>query len=74
MLVITRLKNLMKCLTNAKVGPELIESLGKGSKILLLCIKMVNLADAAVATNELCDKMVKTAAKTLGRHGMLSYS
>lgn len=52
-------------LANAKVGPELIESLGKGMKNLASSAeKMGNLSDAAVATNEYATN-VKTAAKTL---------
>ncbi len=52
-------------LANAKVGPELIESLGKGMQNLASSAeKMGNLADAAVATNEYATN-VKTAAKTL---------
>lgn len=52
-------------LTNAKVGPELIESLGKGMQNLATSAeKMGNLSDAAVATNEYATN-VKSAAKTL---------
>ncbi len=52
-------------LANAKVGPELIESLGKGMQNLATSAeKMGNLADAAVATNEYATN-VKSAAKTL---------
>jgi len=52
-------------LSNAKIGPELIESLGKGMQNLASSAeKMGNLADAAVATNEYATS-VKTAAKTL---------
>ncbi|NVK49243.1 MAG: gliding motility protein GldL [Cyclobacteriaceae bacterium] len=52
-------------LSKAKVGPELIESLGKGMQNLASSAeKMGNLADAAVATNEYATN-VKTAAKTL---------
>ncbi|WP_026953063.1 type IX secretion system motor protein PorL/GldL [Algoriphagus mannitolivorans] len=52
-------------LSKAKVGPELIESLGKGMQNLATSAqKMGNLADAAVATNEYATN-VKTAAKTL---------
>jgi gliding motility-associated protein GldL len=52
-------------LANAKVGPELIESLGKGMKNLASSAeKMGNLSDAAVATNEYATN-VKSAAKTL---------
>ena len=52
-------------LSKAKVGPELIESLGKGMQNLATSAqKMGDLADAAVATNEYATN-VKTAAKTL---------
>ncbi|GMQ27927.1 gliding motility protein GldL [Algoriphagus confluentis] len=52
-------------LSKAKIGPELIESLGKGmSNLANSAEKMGNLADAAVATNEYATN-VKTAAKTL---------
>ncbi|TFV96071.1 gliding motility protein GldL [Algoriphagus kandeliae] len=52
-------------LSKAKVGPELIESLGKGMQNLASSAeKMGNLADAAVATNEYATN-VKSAAKTL---------
>lgn len=52
-------------LSKAKVGPELIESLGKGMQNLATSAqKMGNLSDAAVATNEYATN-VKTAAKTL---------
>lgn len=52
-------------LAKAKVGPELIESLGKGMQNLASSAeKMGNLSDAAVATNEYAAN-VKTAAKTL---------
>lgn len=52
-------------LANAKIGPELIESLGKGMKNLATSAeKMGNLSDAAVATNEYATN-VKSAAKTL---------
>ncbi len=52
-------------LANAKVGPALIESLGKGMQNLATSAeKMGNLADAAVATNEYATN-VKSAAKTL---------
>ncbi|MGM0946890.1 MAG: gliding motility protein GldL [Bacteroidota bacterium] len=52
-------------LAKAKVGPELIESLGKGMQNLATSAeKMGNLADAAVATNEYATN-VKSAAKTL---------
>ncbi|MBS4073410.1 gliding motility protein GldL [Algoriphagus aquatilis] len=52
-------------LTKAKIGPELIESLGKGMQNLAVSAeKMGNLSDAAVATNEYATN-VKSAAKTL---------
>lgn len=52
-------------LEKAKIGPDLIESLGKGMKNLASSAeKMGNLADAAVATNEYASN-VKSAAKTL---------
>lgn len=52
-------------LANAKIGPELIDSLGKGMQNLASSAeKMGNLADAAVATNEYANN-VKSAAKTL---------
>ncbi len=58
-------QKLDEMLANAKVGPELIESLGKGMKNLASSAeKMGNLSDAAVATNEYATN-VKSAAKTL---------
>jgi gliding motility-associated protein GldL len=52
-------------LSNAKIGPELIESLGKGIQNLASSTeKMGNLADAAVATNEYAQN-VKVASKSL---------
>lgn len=52
-------------LSNAKVGPELIESLGKGMQNLATSAQnMGNLSDAALATNEYATN-VKSAAKTL---------
>jgi len=58
-------QKLDEMLANAKVGPELIESLGKGMQNLASSAeKMGNLADAAVATNEYATN-VKSAAKTL---------
>jgi gliding motility-associated protein GldL len=46
-------QKLDEMLTSAKVGPELIESLGKGMQNLASSAsKMGNLTDAAVATNE----------------------
>lgn len=50
---------------NAKIGPELFESLSKGMQNLATSAeKMGKLSDAAVATNEYADN-VKTASKTL---------
>ncbi|MHA7131342.1 type IX secretion system motor protein PorL/GldL [Algoriphagus namhaensis] len=58
-------QKLDEMLAKAKVGPELIESLGKGMQNLASSAeKMGNLSDAAVATNEYAAN-VKTAAKTL---------
>lgn len=52
-------------LSKAKIGPELIDSLGKGLQNLATSAeKMGNLSDAAVATNEYATN-VKSAAKTL---------
>lgn len=52
-------------LEKAKIGPELIESLGKGIHNLAFSAeKMGNIADAAVATNDYAQN-VKTASKTL---------
>ena len=52
-------------LSKAKIGPELIESLGKGMQNLATSAeKMGNLADAAVATTEYAAQ-VQTASKTL---------
>lgn len=52
-------------LQQANIGPELIESLGKGMKNLASSAeKMGNLADAAVATTEYAAQ-VQTASKTL---------
>lgn len=52
-------------LASAKVGPELIDSLGKGIQNLATSAeKMGSIADAAVATNEYANN-VKTASKTL---------
>ncbi|MDH5367593.1 MAG: gliding motility protein GldL [Cyclobacteriaceae bacterium] len=54
-----------KMLEKAKVGPELIESLGKGMRNLAdSASKMSNLSDAAVATNDYA-KNVNTASKSL---------
>jgi gliding motility-associated protein GldL len=52
-------------LTKAKVGPELIESLGMGMKNLAESAnKLGKLSDAAIATNEYAEH-VKQASKTL---------
>lgn len=52
-------------LANAKIGPELFDSLGKGIQNLATSAeKMGTIADAAVATNEYASN-VKTASKTL---------
>jgi gliding motility-associated protein GldL len=52
-------------LSNAKIGPELFDSLGKGIQNLANSAeKMGSIADAAVATNEYASN-VKTASKTL---------
>jgi gliding motility-associated protein GldL len=52
-------------LANAKIGPELFESLGKGIQNLATSAeKMGKISDAAVATNEYAEN-VKTASKTL---------
>jgi gliding motility-associated protein GldL len=52
-------------LEKSKIGPELIDSLGKGMKNLAdSASKMSNLADAAVATNDYA-KNVKTASTSL---------
>ncbi len=54
-----------KMLEKAKIGPELMESLGKGMRNMAeSASKMSNLADAAVATNEYA-KNVGTASKSL---------
>lgn len=54
-----------KMLEKAKIGPELIESLGKGMRNMAdSASKMSNLADAAVATNDYA-KNVKTASQSL---------
>ncbi|MEX0884771.1 MAG: gliding motility protein GldL, partial [Cyclobacteriaceae bacterium] len=58
-------QELDKMLEKAKIGPDLIESLGKGMKNLASSAeKMGNLSDAAVVTNEYADN-VKKASKTL---------
>nr|WP_241265243.1 gliding motility protein GldL [Algoriphagus aestuariicola] len=52
-------------LSKAKIGPELIDSLGKGMQNLATSAQnMGNLSDAALATNEYATN-VKSAAKTL---------
>src|SRR5690606_9981753 len=52
-------------LEKAKIGPELLESLGKGMNNLAESAKkMNNLSDAAVATNEYA-KNVQSASKSL---------
>lgn len=54
-----------KMLEKAKIGPELIDSLGKGMRNMAdSASKMSNLADAAVATNDYA-KNVKTASQSL---------
>ncbi|MBV6643896.1 MAG: gliding motility protein GldL [Cyclobacteriaceae bacterium] len=54
-----------KVLADAKVGPELISSLGQGMKTLAdSANKMSKLGDASVATNEYANN-VRTASKTL---------
>lgn len=54
-----------KMMEKAKIGPELIESLGKGMRNMAdSASKMSNLADAAVATNDYANN-VKTASKSL---------
>ena len=54
-----------KMMEKAKIGPELIESLGKGMRNMAeSASKMSNLADAAVATNDYA-KNVKTASSSL---------
>jgi len=58
-------KKLDTMLESAKIGPELIESLGKGMKNMADSAgKMSNLSDAAVATSEYATN-VKTASKSL---------
>ena len=54
-----------KMLAEAKVGPELLKSLGDGMRNMAESAKkMSNLSDAAVATNEYANN-VKTASKSL---------
>lgn len=58
-------KKLDHMLESAKIGPELIDSLGKGMKNLSENVgKMASLSNAAVATEEY-SKSVKDAAKSL---------
>lgn len=58
-------QELDKMMEKAKIGPELIESLGKGMRSMAdSASKMSNLADAAVATNDYANN-VKTASKSL---------
>ena len=58
-------QQLDKMLENAKIGPELIDSLGKGMKSMAdSASRMSNLADAAVATNDYANN-VKTASQSL---------
>ncbi len=58
-------QQLDKLLGDAKIGPELLDSLGKGMKSLAETTnKMATLGDAAVATNEYANN-VKQATKSL---------
>ncbi len=58
-------QELDKMMEKSKIGPELIESLGKGMKNMAdSASKMSNLADAAVATNDYANN-VKSASKSL---------
>lgn len=58
-------QELDKMMEKAKIGPELIESLGKGMRNMAASASnMSNLADAAVATNDYA-KNVKTASQSL---------
>ncbi|MEP2773812.1 MAG: gliding motility protein GldL [Fulvivirga sp.] len=58
-------QELDKMMEKAKIGPELVESLGKGMRNMAdSASKMSNLADAAVATNDYANN-VKTASKSL---------
>jgi gliding motility-associated protein GldL len=58
-------QKLDKMMADAKIGPELIESLGKGLKSMASSAgNMANLSDAAVATNDYA-KNVKTASGSL---------
>ncbi|UII22043.1 T9SS inner membrane protein PorL/GldL [Fulvivirga ligni] len=58
-------QQLDQMMDKAKIGPELIDSLGKGMRSMAdSASKMSNLADAAVATNDYA-KNVKTASQSL---------
>lgn len=58
-------QQLDKMMEKAKIGPELIDSLGKGMRNMAdSASKMSNLADAAVATNDYANN-VRTASKSL---------
>jgi gliding motility-associated protein GldL len=58
-------KKLDHMLESAKIGPELIENLGKGMKNMAeSASKMANLSNAAVATNEYAQN-VQSASKSL---------
>lgn len=58
-------KKLDSMLENAKIGPELIDSLGKGLRNMAESAKgMANLSDAAAATNNYAEN-VKKASKSL---------
>ena len=58
-------KQFDEMLEKAKIGPELIESLGKGIKNLATSAEQMHtIADAAVATNDYANN-VKTASRTL---------
>ncbi|MFT7033564.1 MAG: gliding motility-associated protein GldL [Cyclobacteriaceae bacterium] len=58
-------QKLDKMMADAKIGPELIESLGKGLKSMASSAgNMANLSDAAVATSDYA-KNVKTASGSL---------
>ena len=60
-------QQLDKMLENAKIGPQLIESLGRGLRGLADSAgKLGNISNAAVATNEYANS-VKRAAQTLGQ-------
>ncbi|MEJ2006028.1 MAG: gliding motility protein GldL, partial [Cyclobacteriaceae bacterium] len=55
-------QQLDKMLENAKIGPELIDSLGKGMKNMAdSASRMSNLADAAVATNDYANNVKKAS-------------